>query len=295
MLICGVEVGVAVGVGATVAVGASVGAGETVGVGAGVATEVNVGVAGGAAVGDGTTIGGTVASGPAHAVSTRAAANRKTRTPRTAASSARHRARSTDASIGRVSEGPKSTESEPDLAPPPDLPPAEELAPPEDSPDPRGKSRRRTAADPDAVDDAPHAADWFSSRGSAVAAAETDTLDADREALAVRIMSRLNPEQARAVTTTEGPLAHPCRRGIGQNPRAGSSGRIPDRCQGRQAVADPGRHVHQQGRCRDARADHRARRGQGTRRGHGYVSFAVCTSATARRERHRHRTALHHL
>ena len=107
-----------------------------------------------------------------------------------------------------MTEAPKSTpEIEPEeLAPPPDLAPGEDVAPSEDSPDPRGKSRRRALAGADATDDAPHAADWFSSRGSVVAAADAGDLAADREALAQRIMSRLNPEQARAVTTTEGPL-----------------------------------------------------------------------------------------
>ena len=100
----------------------------------------------------------------------------------------------------------QDTTGEPDLAPAPDLPPGEELSPPEEGPDPRARSRRRSAADRGAVDDVPHAADWFSSRGSAVAAGDAADKDADREALAQRILSRLNPEQARAVTTTEGPL-----------------------------------------------------------------------------------------
>ena len=57
-------------------------------------------------------------------------------------------------------------------------------------------------------DDAPHFADWFSSRRSVPR--EKPPVDeqtqADREALAAKMVARLNPEQARAVTTTEGPL-----------------------------------------------------------------------------------------
>jgi len=61
-----------------------------------------------------------------------------------------------------------------------------------------------------AGEDAPHFADWFSSRGSQpskrVAAPEEAPTLAARQAVANDIVSRLNPEQARAVTTTEGPL-----------------------------------------------------------------------------------------
>ncbi len=99
--------------------------------------------------------------------------------------------------------------TEPDLIPVPDDAPGEDLSPPEDSEDPRARSRKRAAVGPAELDEAPHAADWFSSRGSAVAAPD-DAGDAakaaDREAVAERIVSRLNPEQARAVTTTDGPL-----------------------------------------------------------------------------------------
>ena len=100
--------------------------------------------------------------------------------------------------------------SEPDLIPVPDAP-GEDLAPPEEGEDPRARSRRRAIADQAALDDAPHAVDFFSSMGSVVAAPEPTSEAAqrevsDREALAERIVSRLNPEQARAVTTTEGPL-----------------------------------------------------------------------------------------
>jgi DNA helicase-2/ATP-dependent DNA helicase PcrA len=99
--------------------------------------------------------------------------------------------------------------TEPDLIPLPETGPGEDLAPPEESEDPRARSRKRAAVGPDELDEAPHAADWFSSRGSAVSApdAEAEKIQAaDREAVAQRILSRLNPEQARAVTTTDGPL-----------------------------------------------------------------------------------------
>ncbi len=58
-------------------------------------------------------------------------------------------------------------------------------------------------------EEAPHAADWFSSMGSRgvrPTEAESASTAEDRDEVAKRIVSRLNPEQARAVTTTEGPL-----------------------------------------------------------------------------------------
>ena len=99
----------------------------------------------------------------------------------------------------------------PDLAPPPELAPGEEMFPAEEAPDPRARGGRRkgalaTSGGSIEGDDAPHFVDWFSSRGSAVPAADAEAPTADRDALAQSIVSRLNPEQARAVTTTEGPL-----------------------------------------------------------------------------------------
>jgi DNA helicase-2/ATP-dependent DNA helicase PcrA len=92
-----------------------------------------------------------------------------------------------------------------DTAPPPDDEPGEDLMGPVDGPDPRWRRRRTVDAAPD--EEAPHFADWFSSRGSVVGTPAPDMEgDADREAVAARIVARLNPEQARAVTTTEGPL-----------------------------------------------------------------------------------------
>ncbi|MEP7360869.1 MAG: UvrD-helicase domain-containing protein [Chloroflexota bacterium] len=103
---------------------------------------------------------------------------------------------------------------EPELPPLPDTPPGEDLERAEEAPDPRAQSRRRTQAGQDVLDAAPHAADFFSpvtNVATRVAAKprskEADqAAQADRNALAANIVSRLNPEQARAVTTTEGPL-----------------------------------------------------------------------------------------
>src|SRR4051812_37970211 len=89
-----------------------------------------------------------------------------------------------------------------DLAPAPDSGPGEDLEPAEETPDPRAAQKRRRraagAAGPD--DEAPHFADWFSSRGSLAVAprAERDKPAdaAQRDKLAEEIVSRLNPEQA---------------------------------------------------------------------------------------------------
>jgi DNA helicase-2/ATP-dependent DNA helicase PcrA len=102
-----------------------------------------------------------------------------------------------------------------DLAPPPDLEPGDDLSPAEDAPDPRARSARRKLAGADVLDETPHAANWFSVRGPVSgpvggpgenADADTGGEQADREGLAERILARLNPEQARAVTTTDGPI-----------------------------------------------------------------------------------------
>ena len=53
------------------------------------------------------------------------------------------------------------------------------------------------------------------------------------------------------------PAADPRRRRLRQDPRPRPPGRLPHRRQGRPALADPGRHVHQPGRRRAARADRR--------------------------------------
>jgi DNA helicase-2/ATP-dependent DNA helicase PcrA len=99
-----------------------------------------------------------------------------------------------------------------ELAPAPDEEPGVELEPAEESPDPRTavKRRKRAAAAAEPDNEAPHFADWFSSRGSQdiarSAPRNAPTDDAQAHKLADEIVSRLNPEQARAVTTTDGPL-----------------------------------------------------------------------------------------
>jgi DNA helicase II / ATP-dependent DNA helicase PcrA len=94
-----------------------------------------------------------------------------------------------------------------DEEPPPDRGPGEDLEPGEDAPDPRPRAGRRAAVSAEALDEAPHAVEWFSSRPSiAVGAAPPEPPTEDRQAVAARIMANLNPEQARAVSTTKGPL-----------------------------------------------------------------------------------------
>jgi DNA helicase II / ATP-dependent DNA helicase PcrA len=94
-----------------------------------------------------------------------------------------------------------------DEGPPPDRVPGEDLEPSEEAPDPRPRAGRRAAVSAEALDEAPHAVEWFSSRPSvAVAAAPPEAPVEDRPALAARILANLNPEQARAVSTTKGPL-----------------------------------------------------------------------------------------
>ena len=63
----------------------------------------------------------------------------------------------------------------------------------------------------------------------------------------------------------------------------------------RAALADPGGHVHQQGRRRDAGADPRARRRGRPGRGHGHVPLAVRARPAPRRRGDRPRPALRHL
>ena len=95
-----------------------------------------------------------------------------------------------------------------ELPPPPDHGPGADLEAAEDSPDPRPAARRRRAVNQQPADEIPHFADWFSSRDSLVGGKrEPDAGDkVDRDGVAARIVARLNPEQARAVTMTEGPL-----------------------------------------------------------------------------------------
>jgi DNA helicase-2/ATP-dependent DNA helicase PcrA len=84
--------------------------------------------------------------------------------------------------------------------------------------DPR-RSRRRaaTTGEPPLEEEPPHAAEWFRpipppsttaerTRGSRTRERERAGPPADADEVARKIVARLNPEQARAVTTTEGPL-----------------------------------------------------------------------------------------
>ena len=115
----------------------------------------------------------------------------------------------------------------PDEPPPPDQPPGLTVdpaalsqdtfeGPPDEAPDPRApkRGRRRAQAAPtEPPDDPAHDAGWFAvvaglgpnapARRPAPAAPQTP---AGAAALAERIVSRMNPEQARAVTATDGPL-----------------------------------------------------------------------------------------
>jgi DNA helicase II / ATP-dependent DNA helicase PcrA len=65
--------------------------------------------------------------------------------------------------------------------------------------------RDDSAAEDAPPDDAPHAAEWFATPARLGSPARPPA-GPGGEALAERIVSRLNPEQARAVTTTDGPL-----------------------------------------------------------------------------------------
>ena len=79
----------------------------------------------------------------------------------------------------------------------------------DEAPDPRVRAGRRHTSGPAA--EAPPDVEWFGYIGPAARSA-VDAEAAPRapkkapEALAAEIVARLNPEQARAVTTTEGPL-----------------------------------------------------------------------------------------
>jgi DNA helicase II / ATP-dependent DNA helicase PcrA len=85
-------------------------------------------------------------------------------------------------------------------------PALDDLVHDDEAPDPR-RSSRRSHGPTQAPEEPPHAADWFSmpARDRADTRREPAATE-DREALAARIVARLNPEQARAVTSTQGPL-----------------------------------------------------------------------------------------
>ena len=88
-------------------------------------------------------------------------------------------------------------------APLPEMQPPDDLLPAEDSPDPRARARRRPLAGPEILDEAPHPAAAAAPRAPVEHESESG---AAREELRQHIVARLNPEQARAVTTTHGPL-----------------------------------------------------------------------------------------
>jgi DNA helicase II / ATP-dependent DNA helicase PcrA len=101
----------------------------------------------------------------------------------------------------------------PEGPPLPDGPDGELIEDASPGADPRVRSGRRPHAGIEAVEDAPHAVEWFSSVPSlAVAGRPSDAtpaavvLEQRRTELSARIVAALNPEQARAVTTTDGPL-----------------------------------------------------------------------------------------
>jgi DNA helicase II / ATP-dependent DNA helicase PcrA len=72
--------------------------------------------------------------------------------------------------------------------------------------DPRRMAARRSPVGDEVLNDAPHAAEWFSSVPSLSAARANELAGARGPDLAERIIAALNPEQARAVSATEGPL-----------------------------------------------------------------------------------------
>ncbi|HSH21044.1 MAG TPA: UvrD-helicase domain-containing protein, partial [Candidatus Caenarcaniphilales bacterium] len=92
-------------------------------------------------------------------------------------------------------------------APLPPEPTSDELAQQEEAADPRSGRRPRATATATPPEEPPHSVEWFSSRPIAAELRSGERHSGEeREALAARIVGRLNPEQARAVTTTRGPL-----------------------------------------------------------------------------------------
>ena len=120
-------------------------------------------------------------------------------------------------------------------------------------------------------------------------------IEARRAARAEEITGRLNPEQARAVTTTDGPLLILAGRRLGQDARRRPPHRLPHRRQGGPAPPDPRGHVHEPCRRRAPGADPRAGRGDGQGRRGRDVPRAVCPRAAARRRGHRAGPAVRHL